>query len=415
MVSPKQQFFTASIKTKLFFAYPLDENGFIGKFENFLNPSTCKNSSNVIATYYNFECRPFFLQIIEYLASHNDSSYITYPYKFAQTNKVGLSVCNKFNDSLDFDSTSNNYFVFCQDINLTDIMLIFDHLKLLSSIDNLFVLRVDSNMPIYYPNIINTNFSDLKRLIFNIETENEDDAFYLDDFESFTEVEKKMIMRDDNYNESTSGNYTKLNSLITYYKYPLRFKLDDTNNKNAHLLSIIITSKTDNLKSDLKKIFLSLYIKIVIQFTLLFVFGIILLLIAFYLITSIAKNIIKPIKNLKTFIKGMNVKSNDLVENFTETNTENQDNDEEEEEEEKDEETFDVRSKEIEKLFNLLIKVKKVVSFTSNKNDCNEQDVLLKFLESKYFFKRDFNNKKGIIIIYKQVRICVIQMLVIYQ
>jgi hypothetical protein len=125
--------------------------------------------------------------------------------------------------------------------------------------------------------------------------------------------------------------------------------------------------------------------------------GAILLLIAWYLIVSIAINIVKPIKNLKNLIQGMNNKKLVAsVENkIKRKNRINIDKDAEENEEEGEDDDFlETRSAEIDNLFNILLKLKRVLSFTTNPVLNNDKSALINYVNAKYTFD-EVQNIKG--------------------
>jgi hypothetical protein len=125
--------------------------------------------------------------------------------------------------------------------------------------------------------------------------------------------------------------------------------------------------------------------------------GAILLLIAWYLIVSIAINIVKPIKNLKNLIQGMNNKKLVAsVENKIKRKNRAQiDKDAEENEEEGEDDDFlETRSAEIDNLFNILLKLKRVLSFTTNPVLNNDKSALINYVNAKYTFD-EVQNIKG--------------------
>ena len=138
-----------------------------------------------------------------------------------------------------------------------------------------------------------------------------------------------------------------------------------------------------------------LYPRIIIEIILFFFTGAILLLIAWYLIVSIANNIVKPIKNLKNLIQGMNnkklVSNNEKIkQKISSDNQQVEENDEEE-----DEEFLETRSAEIDNLFNILLKLKRVLSFTTNPLVNNDKSALINYVNAKYTFN-EVQNIKGI-------------------
>jgi tetratricopeptide (TPR) repeat protein len=69
-------------------------------------------------------------------------------------------------------------------------------------------------------------------------------------------------------------------------------------------------------------------------------------------------------------------------------------NEENDNDNEVDEETLDVRSAEIDNLFNILLKLKNVLSFTSNTKVIQDKSALLNYINAKYTFN-EVSNFKG--------------------
>jgi hypothetical protein len=411
----------ANKKTDLFFGYPIFTNnlGFYSVFENFENPTSCKNMDNKNPNYYYFKCRDWWKQIIEAVADPELQQHdlvITHPYKFAGLQKYGITICIKFLDPF-FDSLNqdDNLSVLCLDIDISDLIEIFDTFnKELAGY--LFVLRINSDIPIYYPMILQSKyFSNIARFEFDIDT-----PFYVDELSYFNENVLPILFKkydeylqsDDDQNKFVVGNYTKNAQSNNYSILPVGFFTDDTQpTKVFHMLSVVYISLPTVMKSNIQNFQSSLYPRLIIQIFLFIIMGAILVLIAWYLIISIATNIVKPIRNLKYLIQGMNIKSTHneaekkglsneedtaLLKNNvnSESNEEIKQEDSKEKQNDYDEETLELRSAEMNLLFEILLKLKNVLSFTANSKYIFEKDGLVNFLNAKYIFKK-VNNLKG--------------------
>lgn len=392
--------YVGSLRTNLYYMYPTysDNMKFYQNFISFNNPSYCKNATGETPTYFYFGCRDWFQQVIEYNYNgwSNTSIVITHPYKFAQYDKgFGLSVCIQFNDTKAYDNNNDwfNNFILCVDLDLNDIMQMFDHFnKQLSGY--FYILRINSDIPIYYPMMVKLPyFSNIQRFEFDMNV-----TYYVEELLNF-EDELKTLYRQSPSNSTSSnsliptidtinGAYKKNGQYNNYTIYPVRLFIDTDDPSNpVHVMSVIYISQDSIFKASLQSFQDDLYPRLIIQIFLFGIMGAILVLVAWYLIISIAQNIIKPIKNLKNLIKGMN---NLDSKKQDEIKTE----DENEEENEVDEETLDVRSAEIDNLFNILLKLKNVLSFTSNTKVVQDKTALINYINAKYTFK-EVSNLKG--------------------
>jgi len=159
--------------------------------------------------------------------------------------------------------------------------------------------------------------------------------------------------------------------------------------------------------------------RMITQVFLFIIMGSVLVLISWHLIMSIANNILAPVRNLKNLINGLNHKSNsnntinsirDLEDKHKITGREsnrdiaNYDNNKgkkgsknlfDDGSEYIEEEITLYRSVEMDKLFNILLELKNVLSFTSSKQYLFENNyVLLNYINANYSF-REVKNDKG--------------------
>ncbi len=407
------QIYAGSIRSKLFFSYPISiYSQFFTVFKEFKNPSYCKNESSITPAHYYFPCRPWFRETVEFTDMTGISVVVTSPYKFAQSSSYGISVCKKVKDLLDKKTNDNNNFlVFCEDLDMNEITNLLDHFN-----DKMagyfYIVRVKSQIPLYYPMMLFQEYStNLQRFEFNNNT-----VFYSHELKLFeTEIEKVTQFLQDNPDytlqglnkERFNGTYLKSGESMNYTAYPLRLYID---NKYVHTISIIyITLDSVYIKS-LMKSQDKLNPGITIQIFLFVIMGGVLVLVTCFLINSIAMNIIKPVRRLKELIKGLKKSNNDdNMDEFEKSkNEEIEDMDYANEAEVDllhDDEGIDVRSQEIENLFNNLLKLKNVLSFTSNINISDNRKSFLGFIDAKYTFI-DLSNQTGNIIFTEGSSIC---------
>ena len=174
----------------------------------------------------------------------------------------------------------------------------------------------------------------------------------------------------------------------------------DEPSEPSHIMTIIFITFSGTFSDTFSKIQAPLYPRLTIQIILFCIMGAILLLIAWYLIVSIAINIVKPIKNLKNLIQGMNNKKivSNVEKKQKEKNKLNFDKEiDDYDEEGEDDEFLETRSAEIDNLFNILLKLKRVLSFTTNPVLNNDKSALINYVNAKYTFS-EVQNIKGIIL-----------------
>jgi methyl-accepting chemotaxis protein len=340
------------------------------------------------------------------------SVIVTSPYKFAQSSSYGISVCKKVKDLLDKRTNDkNNFLVFCEDLDMNEISNLLDHFNEKMA-GYFYTVRVKSQIPIYYPMMLFQEYStNLQRFEFN-----NNSLFYSHELKLFEiEIEKITQFLQENPNntfqelnsERFNGTYMKSGESMNYTAYPIRLFID---NKFIHTISIIYISIDSVYIKSLKNSQDKLKPGIIIQIFLFIIMGGILILVTCFLIIAIAKNIIKPVRRLKELIKGMK-KSNldDNIDVYEKRKKEEEDegfdySNQAEDDLLNDDEGIDVRSQEIENLFNNLLKLKNVLSFTSNNNSENRNN-LLGYIDAKYTFI-DLSNQTGIFIIIKGSSIC---------
>lgn len=390
--------------------YPYDNvTSYYSFYRQFSNPLECRNDSNLIPSYYYFPCSNWWLQSEQnYKLNSSNEVTITSPYK-TSNNEYALTLCIRFNDTLTSstarDKSNKNYGSICIDIATSDIIRLFDHFN--KDLNGYyFILQTNSDIPLYYCNIAKYPFSsNLIKYEFDLNL-----TFYINELldfpntlQNFTEKinDTSIITADPIY----KGYFLKNGSNYTYQKVIVPFFVNtDFPSIPSHLMSIIFVTYSGTFHDTFSKIQAPLYPRLIIQIILFCIMGAILLLIAWYLIVSIAINIVKPIKNLKNLIQGMNNKKLvATVENRSKRKNKVQihEGTEENEEEGEDDEFLETRSAEIDNLFNILLKLKRVLSFTTNPVLNNDKSALINYVNAKYTFD-EVQNIKGIKLIIKE-------------
>jgi hypothetical protein len=422
----------ANKNTNLFFGYPIfnDNANFFNMFKSIVNPPSCKTETGIQPDYYDFQCRDWWEQVIEStLVKNSQDIVITHPYKFGGFDKFGITVCIKLDDIFVEDyqiDKEEALSTICVDIDISDLYEIFDNFnKELSGY--FYVLRVNSDIPIYYPMIMqNSYFSSIARFEFDIGT-----PYFVEELSEFIKniVPGLISKYDENvmidyYDGRTlipvsSGVYSKNGVSSNYTIYPIKlYTKNDQLGDSFHILTIVYVNQPTILKVSIQNFQVTLYPRLVIQIFLFAIMGAILVLIAWSLIIAIATNIVKPIKNLKYMIQGMNVGSNssdsevknqqpqqwssqrrkmreDSLTDFYDINEESRKNEGSTSEQlEYDEETLQMRSAEMDKLFNILLKLKNVLTFTTNSKTIFDKNALVNYVNAKYTFS-EVSNLKG--------------------
>ena len=374
-------------KSKLLFNYPIiNDTNYYKKYSNYINPSDCRDENNKIPNYYYFHCSLWWMTSYQ---QTNDNVTITKSYRLDDKNDT-VAVCIKFSDDY-IDIQEYGYM--CVEIIINDIFELLNHFnKELNGY--FFVMQTNSNIPLYYINLEKFPFrSNLIKYEFFLNL-----TFYISEVLNFNETiffEKKNATAIAN-DEIDSGVLVKNGSNYTYQRIIVPFFTDlNQPNFTSHKMTVVFFTYSGKFLNTFSTIQNRLYPRLIIEIILFFFTGAILLLIAWYLIVSIANNIVKPIKNLKNLIQGMNnkklVSNNEKIkQKISSDNQQVEENDEEE-----DEEFLETRSAEIDNLFNILLKLKRVLSFTTNPLVNNDKSALINYVNAKYTFN-EVQNIKGI-------------------
>ena len=320
-------------KNELTFFYPLVNNSkFYKLFDNFQNPSFCKNNKNEIPNYYYFWCSEVFLQIKKTYESNNLNFKITYPYLLANEGVYGITICLYFDSNL---INMNNYndltnkIIICADLIISDLIKYFDTVN--HNINGYFYLMpVNDIYPLYYPlQSYEYYYSDLTRLEFDISNEH-----YINEISNFKMILPNLIrkyeknenilkmdlinsrllnLEQNNFLYSVKScsyysssickfYYLKNKHNFTFSIFPIFFN-DYINNKEINLLNLIFTQDMNYLK-DLNIIYNTrFWCIIIVSFFVFSLICIILLTFVGQLIIIFGKNVTNAINYLKIKIK----------------------------------------------------------------------------------------------------------------
>jgi len=276
-------------ETELFFKYPIVQNYMYGSdLKALYHTADCKTKNEQYPHYYYFKCRPYYSFLIKEVSKGHNVS-ISDIYKFVNGN-FGITICIQFKDVID---DKKDYVSICHDMEIGSIH------QQLDSINNkipgyIFLIRVGSEVPIYYPQIIEKNYENIANMEFSIKNE-----YYNDEISLFIK-NISTIVAEYKYNRSNtdivSFDISKNNEKYNYSLFPIFFDLPDMD-EPVHLLTLVYVNP---YKKDYKVEYL--YSTICISFVYLMM-GCFLLLLCKYLIISIAKNIVRPIKIIKDLLE----------------------------------------------------------------------------------------------------------------
>ena len=427
---------------------------FLDIFKSLVNSPSCRDREGNTPDYFYFKCRDWWQQIKDEKNEGNEI-VITDAYKFINTASFALTVCLKFEDplALKYNGPINSFSTICADIDLNYDYELFDHFnKQLSGY--FYVVKINSEIPIYYPLSIKLDmYSNIERLEFEL-----GENFYINELKEFHEKTLPELIKEydddtisnSNNNNSDSnnnlnlkesikaysrGSYMKKGDLNNFSIYPIRLYYDSKNyEKSSHVFSLITVSRPSDISNRIDIFKNNFYPRLVVQTFLYVLIGSILVLISWYNISSIATNLVKPIINLKFLIKGMQInrekiqkqeeKSSHKVENRLKkssnsgsnnhlrmlkkssrknqtvankgsdsgSDSDNVSNDSHDNN--IDEDSNEIRSAEMNELFEVLLQLKNVLSFTTNSSNASDNLCFLNYLHAKYTFSQ-VNNIRG--------------------
>ena len=397
----------ASRLTNVMITYPIFtwKENFYQEINTKVMPSYCKDKNGNTPKFYYFQCREWWVSIMNSLQLNNDNDIvISRPYKWigddGAVNNFGVTICLKFNNTFvnyeSIDTTS----AICVDVELKDMMLEFDSYNN-QLIGYFFVLKIQSDTPLYYPMISqNPYFSNIQRFEFDI-----NNTYYLEDLEEYNKLVYNLTAQQPNDSIRKSdtsinlgGGYRKNGIANDYYIIRNYLNVNKNNpNQRSHLISIIYVTQKKTIKDYLMAYSDKLLPLLITQFFEFIIIVSVLVLISWHLIMSIANNILIPIRNLKNQIKGLNTNTNiNLAENLDVPIKHENKILEKDDDIPKEEEITLYRSVEMDKLFNILLELKNVLTFTSSKRTLFEEDVMLNFINANYSFKEVKNDKGNI-------------------
>ena len=291
-------------KTELFVKYPIIYNNLFGQDLKLINnPSNCKTKTGKFPEYYYFKCRPYYSYLLKEVEKGYNIS-ISNIYKFLNGN-YGLTICIQFPDIV---TDTDEVVTLCHDLDMNLIK------NQLDSINNnipgyLFLMKVGSEVPIYYP----VEFTDSEYInLANMEfSKNE---YYNDEISLFIK-NMPILIKEYKYSNDTVKNMisfdiSKNNEKYNYTLFPIFFEF--TNNQNSlpkHLLTLVYVNPYDR-DFDVKYLYSTLLIVVIY-----FLMECFLLLLCRYLIISIAKNIVMPIKIIKDSLEqDFEITTNDNID-----------------------------------------------------------------------------------------------------
>jgi hypothetical protein len=229
-------------KSEIYFTYPPSKtpNKYetnYGNFFNYTNPSDCRNETLKTPSYFYFKCRPWFRETVALSNINKFNITITYPYSFVSKNlNIGISSCIKIENADIFgdDYDKEEFLIICVDMPLSDITSVFDYLNNMIN-GYFFVLRINSDKPIYYPQLRSKqNLDSLVRYEFDSFTE-----YYIDDLIRFKHETKNKLSQQFSLNETEnqidkSVEVERNGSAYNYTVYPISLNFGDKfiSNKN---------------------------------------------------------------------------------------------------------------------------------------------------------------------------------------
>lgn len=225
-------------KSGLYFSYPLStvsykNESYYKVFFNYTNPPDCRDETHTIPNYFYFKCRPWYKETVALSNLNNFNITITYPYTFVSKKlMIGISACIKIENfdifgDLENKTEDNEFLIICVDMPLSDIISIFDYLNNMIN-GYFFVLRINSDKPIYYPQLPSKqNLDSIVRYEFDKSTE-----YFIDDLIKFKQGIKDSLSQQFNLDNSDMYNdngfqVNKNGSAYNYSVYPVSLNFGD--------------------------------------------------------------------------------------------------------------------------------------------------------------------------------------------
>jgi hypothetical protein len=379
-------FYFVSKTSGLVSGYPIynDNVEFYSRFvkdNGFTNDVSCRDRDGNTPKYFYFQCRDWWYQIEDFNKKNPlDDIVISYPYKFVQNGNFGITVCIKFKDRL--SGVNDDLSALCADIDLSDLFTIFDFFN--NELSGYFyALRVDSDVPIYYPTMTNKKtFYKLQYLEFNMQQ-----PYYIEELTHFTSAvvptlytDYASVVSNNTQGASYEGQFYKNGTAHSYFIFPVMlYTMNDI--EPEHRLSIIYVKRQIIVEQNLNNFQGTVYPRLFIQVILITIMCAIIVLIAWYSVIRIAADIVNPIKNLKNLIQGYSMSEKTTTSLLGKK-------------EEEGEDTHTLRSAEMDKLYDILLKLKHVLAFTTNSKLVYDKSALINYVNAKYTFN-EVSNFKG--------------------
>ena len=290
--------------SELFIKYPIITNNLFGQdLLSIKNPSNCQNKLGKFPEYYYFKCRPYYSYLLKEVKKGYNLS-ISNVYKFLNGN-YGITICIQFQDVIN----DNEVISLCHDLDMNFIN------SQLDSINNnipgyIFLMKAGSEVPIYYPvEFKNTEYINLANMEFSLK-----DEFYNDEISLFTK-NMPIIIDEYKYSKDTTKNIrsfdiSKNNEKYNYTLFPIFFEIPENPILlPVHLLTLVYVNPYDK-KFEVNFVYSTILIVIIYC-----IMEILLILLCKYLIISLAKNIVMPIKIIKDLLEqDFDIITNDEIE-----------------------------------------------------------------------------------------------------
>lgn len=299
---PSDEFSIMFSSTELFIEYPFNLKSVNENYLfNYSHSNTCSDNNGTFPNFYYFKCRPYYHSLMKSIEKGLNISFSDiYKYSYGYS---GVTSCINFKDTIKHknDTYVDGNVTICQDFLINELKDNFEKLNNLLT-GYFFIAKVDSYIPLYYPNSDSEDEKTLLTMLeFGINSE-----YYSDDVSKYTSYVDEII---------SPINLTDLKSMDDYmktfilpkngknYKYtivPVTLFFDNgLNQQPYHMLSVVF-ARPNGLDLELFTSVQSISIALAVFY--IYVSAII-ALISKYLITSIARNIVKTIKVIKKMLE----------------------------------------------------------------------------------------------------------------
>ena len=297
-----QRLYVIFPESDLFYQYPqYKDQTYNSSYHNDYK-GWCINSNNQFPNLYYFKCESWYLDAKKVFQITSNRISISYPHQL-KSGELGLTVC--LNSNIEIENSKEDV-LFCADLQLDDFGIKMERLN--NELRGFFILtRINTNSLLFYTNQIYSIITDKDNTEFSF-----NDTYFLDEITKYNNSTSNMIKHfkiseipsSINDYPKFKGNYTKNGVTWVYSVYPVFLR--DPDSKLLNLINIIYIQKDNLINNRLDEI-LSLDPDIIVAPIILFIVqGLILNLLSKYLVFSIAKNIVLPMKNIKKILDKMN-------------------------------------------------------------------------------------------------------------